>query len=71
MDTPLFGGIATAAEAVCRLIADPERRLGVGKAAYARVMQHFTAEATARLVDNLIQSVLAKRRQTGTNDRPT
>ncbi len=65
------GDVAAAAEAVGRLIADPERRRRMGEAGYARVMQHFTAEATARLVDDLIQTVLARRPQAGTNDRPT
>jgi glycosyltransferase involved in cell wall biosynthesis len=63
------GDIAAAAEAVCRLISDPELRLRMGKAGHARVMQHFTAEATARLVDNVIQSVLLGRRQAKTEAR--
>ncbi|HTW93009.1 MAG TPA: glycosyltransferase family 4 protein [bacterium] len=54
------GDTAAAAEAACRLIENPELRHRMGKAGRARVVQHFTAEETARKVDGVIQSVLAK-----------
>lgn len=63
------GDVGAAAEAVCRLIADPALQSRMGEAGRRRVLQHFTAEATARLVDEVIQSVLSNRKRSRTTDR--
>jgi glycosyltransferase involved in cell wall biosynthesis len=56
------GDVGAAAEAVCRLVADPALRSRMGEAGRRRVFEHFTAEATARKVDMVIQSVIQRRR---------
>jgi glycosyltransferase involved in cell wall biosynthesis len=58
-----LGDIGAAAAAVCHLISDPALRSRMGEAGRSRVLQHFTAEATARAVDKVIQSVLLDRRR--------
>lgn len=63
------GDVGAAAGAVCRLIADPVLRTRMGEAGRSRVLQHFTAEATARLVDEVIQSVLLSRKRPRTTGR--
>jgi len=65
------GDTAAAAGAVCRLVDDSSLRTRMAGAGRARVMQHFTAEATARQVDDVIQSVLHKRGQVRTSDVPS
>jgi glycosyltransferase involved in cell wall biosynthesis len=57
-----LGDVEAAAEAVCRLGADPALRSRMGEAGRRRVLQHFTAGATACKVDMVIQSVLQRRR---------
>jgi glycosyltransferase involved in cell wall biosynthesis len=58
------GATTAASAAICRLIAEPDLRHGMGAAGYSRVIQHFTDEDTASRVDRVIMSVLEKRRRT-------
>lgn len=57
------GDITGAAEAICRLIADPELCRSMGSAGHSRVARSFTAEDTARQVDRVIMSVLENRQR--------
>ena len=57
------GDVGAAAEAVCGLMADSALRHRMGEAGRRRVLQHFTAEASARKVGELIESILSARAQ--------
>jgi glycosyltransferase involved in cell wall biosynthesis len=63
------GDVSAAADAICRLMDDPELQFRMGSAGHARVVQHFTAEVTAGLIDMLIQSVLLNRKRSGISAR--
>jgi glycosyltransferase involved in cell wall biosynthesis len=63
------GNTDAAADAVCRLIEDSSLRTRMARAGRTRVMQGFTAEATARQVDSVIQSVLVTRGRPKTTGR--
>jgi glycosyltransferase involved in cell wall biosynthesis len=52
------GDIAAVVEAVCGLMADPALRHRMGEAGRRRVLQYFTAEGTARRVNEVIRLVL-------------
>jgi glycosyltransferase involved in cell wall biosynthesis len=55
------GDVGAAAEAICRLVADPALRSRMGEAGRRRVLRHFTAEGTARRVEAVVRTVLQRR----------
>jgi glycosyltransferase involved in cell wall biosynthesis len=46
------------AEAVCQLLADPERARQMGLAGRERALRHFTVEGTARRLESVFEKVL-------------
>jgi glycosyltransferase involved in cell wall biosynthesis len=56
-----MGDVPAMADAICAILADPEKAAGMGALARQRVEQHFTAALTARRVEAVYVQVLQDR----------
>jgi glycosyltransferase involved in cell wall biosynthesis len=55
-----MGDAAAMAEAICELLADPERAAKMGAAGRERVLRSFTVEVTARRLEHVFDRVLSR-----------
>jgi glycosyltransferase involved in cell wall biosynthesis len=53
-----MGDVQVMAEAICRIIADPDLATEMGARGRARVRKHFTIEQTARKVESIYRQVM-------------
>ena len=56
-----MGDVPAMADAICTILADPEKAAGMGALARQRVEQHFTAGLTARRVEAVYERLLQDR----------
>jgi glycosyltransferase involved in cell wall biosynthesis len=60
-----MGDVSAMAEAICEMLADPERAAQMGVAGRERVLRRFTVEVTARRLEFVFEKILSRN-----GDRP-